>query len=130
MSEGGPAERLGLCSGAVVLETGWDEDADERLRAGIRDITGEKFVDVDFDGEADAVLLWLRRRDVEFSECLLDAAAPLKDGGVLWALVPKSGLDQHIGAGEFAEAVRTAELRLDGTVEASLEWSVHRLLVP
>src|SRR5712675_337124 len=52
-----PAERLGIESGMVVMEIGYDDDVDEDLRDLLMEKVGE-FVDEDTDEVVDTVLLW------------------------------------------------------------------------
>ena len=56
-------ERLGLKTGMVVQELGWDEDVDDGLRAEIEDTIDADMVDGDYGNVVDAVLLWWRGDD-------------------------------------------------------------------
>ena len=50
----GMAERLGLKPGMIVMESGYDDDADEDLRADVARCTGEQMVPEDTDEVANA----------------------------------------------------------------------------
>jgi len=58
-----PAERLGIESGMVVMEIGYDDDVDEELRDLLMDRVGD-FVDEDTDevGRRGAAVVARRRR--------------------------------------------------------------------
>ena len=83
--------RLGLQSGQVVQELGWDEDCDDDLRADIEDVTGSELVDAGIGEVADVVLLWWRDGDGDLVDALVDAKTDLTEGGVVWLLTPKVG---------------------------------------
>ena len=95
----GMAARLGIKPGMVVQELGWDEDADEDLRASIVDISGGEMLDEDTDEVADVVILWWREDDGDLVDALVDAISSLADDGVVWLLVPKSGRPGHVERG-------------------------------
>jgi hypothetical protein len=98
-AEGAPslADRLGIESGMVVMEIGYDDDVDEDLRDLLMDRVGD-FVDEDTDEVVDTVLLWWRDGDGDLVDTLVDALSPLADNGVVWLLTPKAGRQGHMGA--------------------------------
>ena len=91
-----PAERLGIESGMVVMEIGYDDDCDEQLRGAITRIDGVELVDEDYDDVVDVVLLWWRDGDGDLVDALVDALTPLADGGYIWLLTPKAGRSGHV----------------------------------
>jgi hypothetical protein len=113
-----------------VQELGWDEDADDELRAAIEDAIEGELVDEDHDEVADAVLLWWRDGDGDLVDALVDALTDLADGGVVWLLTPKVGRDGHVDPGDVAEAAPTAGLSTTTTVAVSQSWSATKLVAP
>src|SRR5829696_8758850 len=83
------ADRLGIESGMVVMEIGYDEDVDEDLRDALMDRVGD-LVDEDTDEVVDAVLLWWRDGDGDLVDTLISALGPLAENGVVWLLTPKA----------------------------------------
>src|SRR3954468_20830292 len=75
-----PADRLGIESGMVVMEIGYDDDVDEDLRDLLMDRVGD-FVDEDTDEVVDVALLWWRDDDGDLVDTLVDALSPLADNG-------------------------------------------------
>ena len=90
-----PAERLGIESGMVVMEIGYDDDVDEDLRDLLMDRVGD-FVEEDTDEVVDVVLLWWRDDDGDLVDTLVDALSPLADNGVVWLFTPKAGRLGHV----------------------------------
>lgn len=126
----GPGARLGLKPGQVVQELGWDEDADDALRAGIEGVTGTTLVDEDYEDVVDVVLLWWRDGDGDLVDALVDALTALASGGVIWLLTPKSGRSGHVEPADIGEAAPTAGLSATSSVAAAPEWSGTRLVSP
>ncbi len=124
-----PADRLGIESGMVVMEIGYDDDVDEELRDRLTDRIGE-FVDEDTDEVVDVVLLWWRDGDGDLVDTLVDALGPLADNGVVWLLTPKAGRDGHVEPSEITESAPTAGLAQTSTVSAGRDWSGARLVAP
>ncbi len=89
--ERGQAERLGIKPGQVVQELGYDTDCDEQLRQAITAVDGVELVDEDYEDVVDVVLMWFREDDGDLVDALVDALAPLGDGGYIWLLTPKAG---------------------------------------
>ena len=83
-------ERLGLKTGMVVQELGWDEDVDDDLRVEIEDTIDADMVDGDYGNVVDSVLLWWRDNDGDLVDALVDSLTDLVRGGVIWLLTPRS----------------------------------------
>ena len=126
----GPAQKLGIASGQVVQEMGWDEDVDEDLRDSVVVVAGSELVDEDYDDVVDVVLLWWREDDGDLVDALVDAIAILADQGVVWLLTPKPGRDGHVESSDISDAAPTAGLQATSTVSASREWQGTRLVAP
>lgn len=126
----GSAAKLGLVAGQVVQEFGWDEDVDEDLRATIEETTGTDLEDEDYDGVADAVLLWWREDDGDLVDALVDALTNLADQGFVMLLTPKSGREGHVDFSDIEEAAPTAGMHASGGVNASHDWSGTKLVAP
>ncbi len=126
----GPAERLGLKSGMVVQELGWDDDADEELRASIEDTLDADMVDGDYGNVVDTVLLWWRNDDGDLVDGLVDSLTDLVGGGVIWLLTPKVGRPQSVDAADIAEAAPIAGLAQTTSATVSRDWAATRLVAP
>jgi Protein of unknown function (DUF3052) len=129
---GGPsmASRLGLETGWIVQEIGYDDDCDDEFRDAIRQITGEEFVDEDTDEVVDVVLLWFRDDDGDLVDAFFDILTDLKAGGVVWLLTPKVGRDGYVDASDIAEAAPTAGLATTSSLTVTDDWSATKLVVP
>lgn len=125
-----PAARLGFQPGQVVQELGYDEDAEQELRAGIEAITGEDLVDESYDDVADAVVLWFRDDDGDLTDALVDATTLIDPGAPVWLLTPKTGRAGYVEPSEIGEAAQTAGLAQTSTVNAGKDWSGSRLVTP
>lgn len=125
-----PASRLGFQPGQVVQELGYDEDCDEELRDAIEELTGEEFVDEEYEDVADAVLLWFREDDGDLTDALVDATQMIDDGAQIVLMTPKTGRDGYIEPSEIGEAAKTAGLAQTSSVNASKDWSGTRLVTP
>ena len=123
------ADRLGIESGMVVMEIGYDDDVDEDLRDLLMERVGE-FVDEDTDEVVDTVLLWWRDGDGDLVDTLVDALGPLADNGVVWLLTPKAGRDGHVEPSEITESAPTAGLQQTSTMSVGKDWGGARLVVP
>ncbi len=104
----GSAEKLGLRSGQVVAEFGWDEDVDDALRAGIEDVIGGEMLDEDTDEVVDVVVFWWRDGDGDLVDALMDVIGPLADDGYVWVLTPKTGIPGHVEPSEIAQSAPSA----------------------
>jgi hypothetical protein len=126
----GLEERLGIKPGYVVQELGYDEDVDEDLRDGIAGVDGVELVDEDYDDVVDVVLFWWRDGDGDLVDSLVDAVAPLADGGYIWLLTPKAGREGHVEPSDIREAAPTAGLSQTSSLSAGRDWSGTRLVAP
>lgn len=121
------AGRLGLRTGQVVQELGYDDDCDEDLRVSVEALTGSGIVDEDYDDVVDVVLLWWRDDDGDLVDALVDSLVSLGDGGVVWLLTPKAGRDGHVEPGDIGDAAPTAGLHPTSSISAAPDWSGTRL---
>jgi hypothetical protein len=128
--EGARARRLGLTAGMVVQELGWDEDADDELRADVERVTGTELVDDQYADVVDAVLLWWRDGDGDLFDALLGALTDLTKGGVVWLLTPKVGRDGYVDPSEVTDAAPSAGLATTTTAAVSADWTATRLVAP
>jgi hypothetical protein len=126
----GVAEKLGIEPGMVVAEYGWDEDADDEVRAAVEERSGGELLDEDADDVLDVLLLWFRDGDGDLAEALMDAIGPLSDTGVIWVLTPKTGREGYVEPSEIAEAVPTAGLAQTSNIGVSADWAGTRLVAP
>jgi hypothetical protein len=125
----GPDGKLGLRSGQVVQELGWDEDVDEDLRIAIEDaIDGELLEDA--VEAVDVVLLWWRDGDGDLVDGLVDSLTDLTDGGYIWLLTPKVGREGYVDASDIAEGALTAGLSQTTSIPVSRDWTATKLVRP
>ncbi|MDT4924538.1 MAG: hypothetical protein QOG01_2251 [Pseudonocardiales bacterium] len=124
----GIAERLGLKAGMIVMESGYDDDADDALRDDVAELTGEDMVDEDTDEVVDVVLLWYRDGDGDLTDILVDSIAPLADDGYIWLLTPKRGRDNYVEPSDIAEAASIAGLSQTSIATVGHEWAAARLV--
>jgi DUF3052 family protein len=122
------AGRLGITSGQVVQELGYDEDCDEQLRAAVVELSGSELVDEDFEDVVDVVLLWWRDDDGDLVDALVDALVSLGEGGVVWVLTPKAGREGHVEPSDIGDAAPTAGLHQTSSISAAADWSGTRLV--
>ncbi|WOC13657.1 DUF3052 domain-containing protein [Gordonia sp. MP11Mi] len=123
------ASKLGFTNEMVIQERGWDEDTDDDLRAAIEDVIDAEMLDEDAIDVVDAVILWWRDDDGDLVDALMDAIGPLAEGGFIWVLSPKTGLDGHVDPAVIAEAAPTAGLTQTSVVSLG-DWSGARLVTP
>nr|WP_218861531.1 DUF3052 domain-containing protein [Nocardioides panzhihuensis] len=121
---------MGLKSGMVIQELGWDNDTDDELRVAIEDSVDADLVDGDYGNVVDAVLLWWRVDDGDLVDGLVDALTDLVGGGVIWLLTPKVGRPGAVDAADIAEAAPIAGLSQTTTASVSKDWAATRLLAP
>jgi hypothetical protein len=126
----GLAERLGIQPGMVVQELGYDEDADEELRAAVAAKCGSDLVGENADDVVEVVLLWWRDGDGDLVDRLVDAIFPLADNGVVWLLTPKAGRPGHVSPSDISEAAPTAGLSQTSSISAARDWAGARLVAP
>lgn len=123
------AGRMGLVTGQLVQELGWDEDVDDALRIEIEDTVGAEFIEEAVEA-VDVVLLWWRDDDGDLADGLVDALTDLQDDGVIWLMTPKVGRPGHVEPADIAEAATTAGLSQTSTSMVSTEWSASKLVRP
>lgn len=121
------AAKLGLTSGDVIAEIGYDDDVDFDLREAMEHAIGAELLDEDADEVLDAVLLWWRDGDGDVTDALVDAVTLLADDGCIWLLCPKTGRDGYVEPVEIAEAARTAGLSQTISVGGLEAWMINRL---
>lgn len=124
----GAAERMGLKSGDLVQELGYDDDVDFDLRDDLERVTGETILEEDEHAMVDAVLMWWRDDEGDLVDALMDSLTDLDDGGVVWLLTPKLGQEGHVSAVEIQEAAPTAGLHSTSTEGVSDLWQAARLV--
>ena len=124
------ADRLGLKSGMVVQELGWDEDVDDSVRAAIEDAIESDMVDGDYGDVVDAVVLWWRDGDGDLVDALVDSLTDLVGGGSVWLVAPKVGRPNAVEPSEVAEAAPVAGLSTTTTVSVSQDWAATKLVAP
>ena len=122
------AARLGVVSGQVVQELGWNDDVDEQLRLAVESVCG--LVGYEFEDVVDVVLFWFRDGDDDLVEALMDAIHPLTDQGVIWLLTPKPGRTGFVEPEEITEAAPSAGLQATSTINAAPNWQGTRLVAP
>lgn len=123
-------ERLGMKTGMVVQELGWDEDVDDALRVQIEDTIDADMVDGEYGNVVDSVLLWWRDGDGDLVDALVDSLTDLVAGGVIWLLTPKVGRPGTVDPADIAEAAPVAGLSTTTTVPVSQDWGATRLVAP
>src|SRR4051794_22524848 len=123
-------ERLGLKTGMVVQELGWDEDVDDALRMQIEDTIDADMVDGNYGNVVDAVLLWWRDNDGDLVDALVDSLTDLVAGGAIWLLTPKVGRPAAVDPADVAEAAPIAGLSTTTTAAVSQDWAATRLVAP
>jgi hypothetical protein len=119
---------LGLKPGLIIMESGYDDDADDVLREDIVAITGEDMEPEDTDEVVDVVLLWYRDGDGDLVDVLVDSIAPLADDGYIWLLTPKRGRDDYVEPSDIAEAASIAGLSQTSIATIGDGWSAARLV--
>ena len=124
------ADRLGLKSGMVVQELGWDSDVDDSVRVSVEDAIDADLVDGDYGDVVDAVLLWWRDGDGDLVDALVDSLTDLVGGGSVWLLCPKVGRPNAVEASEVTQAAPIAGLSTTNTVSVSADWSATKLVAP
>ena len=121
-------QRLGLSSGMVVQELGWDNDVDDSVRASVEDTIDADMVDGDHGDVVDAVILWWRDSDGDLVDALVDALTDLAAGGPIWLLTPKVGRPEAVEAADIAEAAPVAGLSTTTTIPVAQDWAATKLV--
>lgn len=124
------ADRLGIETGMVVQELGWDEDTDDDLRVAIEDAIDADMVDTGYGDVVDIVVLWWREGDGDLTDALVDSLADIVGGGTIWLMTPKVGRPGTVKASELAEAAQIAGLAQTTNVTVSQDWQATRLVAP
>jgi hypothetical protein len=119
---------MGLAPAMIVMEIGYDSDADESLRGRIQEVTGEELVDENSDEVVDMVLLWYRDGDGDLADLLVDVIAPLADNGSIWLLTPKRGRGSYVEPSDIAEAAAIAGLSQTSITTVGADWTAARLV--
>jgi hypothetical protein len=126
----GVAEKLGIESGQLVGELGWDDDVDDDVRNAVEERCGGELLAEDNDDVLDVILLWWRESDGDLVDQLMDATGPLAEDGVIWVLTPKTGRPGHVEPSDIAEAVPTAGLAQTSNISVGTDWTGTRLVSP
>ncbi|MEI6763603.1 MAG: DUF3052 domain-containing protein [Actinomycetes bacterium] len=119
---------MGIASGQLILEVGFDDDCDLDLREAIVAKSGSALLNEDSDEVVDAVLLWFREEDGDLVDELVDALTYLSETGPIWLLTPKVGQEGHVEAADIQDAAPTAGLTQTVSFLASTNWSATRLV--
>jgi Protein of unknown function (DUF3052) len=119
---------MGIASGQLILEVGFDDDCDLDLREAIVAKSGSALLNEDSDEVVDAVLLWFREDDGDLVDELVDALTYLSETGPIWLLTPKVGQEGHVEAADIQDAAPTAGLTQTVSFLASTNWSATRLV--
>jgi Protein of unknown function (DUF3052) len=123
------SDKLGLSSGLVVQELGWDEDVDDDVRMMIEEAIDGELIEEAMEA-VDLVLLWWRDEDGDLVDGLVDALTDLTDSGYIWLMTPKVGRSGYVDAADVAEAALTAGLALTNSVQVSPDWTATKLVRP
>lgn len=123
------AGKLGLGSGLVVQELGWDEDVDDAVRVAIEDAIDGELIEEALEA-VDVVLLWWRESDGDLVDGLVDALTDLTEAGYIWLMTPKVGRDGYVDASALAEGAVTAGLSLANSASVSSDWAATKLVRP
>jgi hypothetical protein len=131
-SEGSPhlAESLGVKTGQVVQEIGFDDDCANEVRTAFETASGGQLVDYEYEDVVDVALVWFRDGDEDLVDLLVDVIAPLTDDGQIWLLTPKPGRPGHVEPADIADAAPTAGLQVTKTLSAAKDWQATRLVTP
>jgi len=119
---------MGIASGQLILEVGFDDDCDLDLREAIVAQSGSALLNEDSDEVVDAVLLWFREEDGDLVDELVDALTYLSESGPIWLMTPKVGQEGHVEAADIQDAAPTAGLTQTVSFLASTNWSATRLV--
>lgn len=130
--EGGQslAASIGISSGSIVQEIGFDDDCAQEVREAFELASGNKLVDYDYSDVVDCVLVWFREDDDDLVDLLVDAISPLTENGVVWLLTPKPGRPGHVTPVDITDSAPTAGLQVTKTVSAAKDWQGTRLVTP
>jgi hypothetical protein len=121
--------RMGLASGQIIQELGWDSDVDEELRLQLEEAIDGELVEEAVEA-VDVVLLWWRAEDGDLVDALVDSLTDLTDTGYIWLMTPKVGRPGYVDATDLAEASATAGLAQTTSAPVSAEWAATKLVRP
>lgn len=124
------AAELGFKKDDIIQEWLWDEDVDEGVRDAISSITGQDFVDEDYDGAVDGAIIWWRDGDDEdaLTDDVVDAEALLDPDSPFWIIVPKPGRDGAASPSVIQNAAKSAGMNPAKPMSLSADWNAVRLL--
>ena len=125
-----PGSGLGVTYGSIVMELGYDDDADAAFSEAVEGAAGAPVVADDFDDVVDVVLLWWRDDDGDLTDALVDAIGSLSDGGTVLLATPKPGRTGHVAPEDVADAAPAAGLQITSTINAGSDWTCTRLTAP
>jgi hypothetical protein len=123
------ASKLGLTSGQIVQELGWDDDVDDDLRVAVEEAVDGELVE-DAVEAVDVVLLWWRDGDGDLVDGLVDSLTDLTDTGYIWLMTPKVGRPGYVDASDLSESAITAGLAQTVSATVSSDWSATKLVRP
>ncbi|AXE38990.1 DUF3052 domain-containing protein [Acidipropionibacterium virtanenii] len=129
MESGTDFDRLGLQSGQVVQELGWDDDVDEDLRQQVMDAIEGDLIE-DALGGVDVVWLWWRSDDGDVADGLVDAMRDLDKDGIILLVTPKVGRAGTVDTSDLSEGAETAGMILTSTFNVSDDWQAHKVVRP
>ncbi len=121
-------DRMGISSGELILELGFDSDCDDHLHAALEVASGQPLIGYDADEVVDAVILWWRDGDGDLVDDLVDALTYLSESGPIWLLTPKAGATGHVEPSDIQDAAPTAGLTQTVTFLAAPGWSATKLV--
>ena len=121
--------QLGLQTGMVVEELGWDEDVDDDFRQAVMETINSDLLEESPDA-VDAAILWLRADDGDVMDLLIDSLTDLAPTGFLWVMTPKIGRPGHVPQSDLSEGAVAAGLCLTTSAPVSKDWSAHRVVRP
>jgi len=121
-------DRMGIASGELILEVGFDSDCDASLQAAIQARSGQPLLHDSADEVVDAVILWWRDGDGDLVDDLVDALTYLSETGPIWLMTPKAGLAGHVEPSDIQDAAPTAGLTQTVTFLAAPQWSATKLV--
>ncbi len=124
------AASIGISSGSIVQEIGFDDDCAQEIRDAFEEASSNKLVDYDYTDVVDCVLVWFREEDDDLVDLLVDAISPLTENGVVWLMTPKPGRAGHVTPADITDSAPTAGLQVTKTVSASKDWQGTRLVTP